>query len=98
MKANVEAGKTPEEILAAIAALKNELPDEKCAMQNKMTFPALDASVVIDGDTVTITNDDGEAIQVGIVLRREINEGEISEQNEGKREVKPCRARQRVIT
>ena len=33
-------------------------------MQHTFRLPALDADVVIDGDTVTITNNDGETIQV----------------------------------
>ena len=35
-------------------------------MQSKLRLPALDADVVIDGNTVTITNDKGETIQVGV--------------------------------
>jgi transcriptional regulator with XRE-family HTH domain len=35
-------------------------------MQNKLRLPALDADVVIDGNTVTIANDKAEIIQVGV--------------------------------
>ena len=33
-------------------------------MPDKLTLSALDACVVIDGDTVSVTNDEGESVQV----------------------------------
>ena len=35
-------------------------------MQSKLRLPALDADVVIDGDIVTMMNDEGESVQVGV--------------------------------
>ena len=43
-------------------------------MQNKVNLSALDADVVIDGDNVFITSNDGTATQIGIEEWKDLRE------------------------